>query len=210
MSRHETNYRFFKWLLIGLTLIQLAACGGGDLTPGYTNPVPPVITSPNSTTFTVGVPGSFTFTASGNPASTFITTDRLPDGVSLNPQTGILSGTPTANSAGVYPLTVKAINGALPSGSQNFTLTVINAATGYSISGAVTLGGSGLSGVTVSTTGGTATTNTSGNYTISGLANGTYTITPTKNGYSFNPTTTSVTVNNANVANKNFTATATP
>jgi hypothetical protein len=80
----------------------------------------------------------------------------------------------------------------------------------YSISGTVTLGGAGLSGVTVTLTGGaTATTNSSGIFTFSSVQSGTYSLTPALSGYSFTPTSTSVTVNSANVTGKNFTATNT-
>ena len=81
--------------------------------------------------------------------------------------------------------------------------------TTYSISGTVTLNSAGLSGVTISAGSTTATTDTSGNYTLTGLANGTYTVTPSKSGYTFSPTSTSVTISSANVTGKNFTATAT-
>ena len=54
--------------------------------------------------------------------------------------------------------------------------------------------------------GATATTNTSGAYTLSGLANGTYTITPSKSGYSFTPASKSVTISGANPSTINFTA----
>ncbi len=93
-------------------------------------------------------------------------------------------------------------------GSYTVRATVTTATATYSISGTVTLNGSGLSGVTVSTGSASATTNTSGNYTISGLANGTYTVTPSKTGYTFSPANYSVTINGANVTGKNFTATA--
>ncbi len=81
----------------------------------------------------------------------------------------------------------------------------------YSISGQVTLSGSGLSGVVVATNDDdTATTDGNGNYTISGLVDGNYTITPSKTGYTFSPTSTSVTISGANQTGKNFTATAVP
>ncbi len=79
----------------------------------------------------------------------------------------------------------------------------------YSISGTVTLNGSGLSGVTVTAGSATGTTNSSGAYTISGLANGTYTVTPVLSGYTFSPASASETVNGANVTGVTFTATAT-
>jgi hypothetical protein len=80
--------------------------------------------------------------------------------------------------------------------------------TTYSISGTVaTSGGAGISGVTVSTGSVSATTNASGAYTLTGLANGTYTLTPSLTGYTFSPTSRSVTVSSANVTAQNFTGT---
>ncbi len=82
--------------------------------------------------------------------------------------------------------------------------------TTYSISG--TVSGDTASGVTLNLTGAatkTATSDSSGNYTFSGLANGSYTVTPSKSGYTFNPSSLSVTINSANQTGKNFTATTT-
>lgn len=90
---------------------------------------------------------------------------------------------------------------------KNFTAKAISS-NYHSISGNITAGGSPLSGVTVSTNGGSATTDTNGNYTISNLANGSYTLTPTKSGYVFTPATLAVTLNGANVSGENFTATS--
>jgi PKD repeat protein len=78
----------------------------------------------------------------------------------------------------------------------------------YSISGTVaTSGGTGISGVSVSSGSSSATTNASGAYTLSGLSNGTYTLTPSLSGYTFSPTSRSVTVSGANVTAQNFTGT---
>ncbi|MEI6205580.1 MAG: FG-GAP-like repeat-containing protein [Desulfuromonadales bacterium] len=84
--------------------------------------------------------------------------------------------------------------------------TVTNSAT-YSISGLITCNGTALSGVTVTLSRGiTATTDASGNYTFTGNQSGNYTITPTLAGYVFTPASISLTVSNANVTGKNFTA----
>jgi len=83
----------------------------------------------------------------------------------------------------------------------------------YSLSGKVTLNGSGLSGVTVSLTGAAAAstaTDGSGNYILTNLQNGNYTITPTLSGYNFSPTSKAVTVNSANAAGQNFIGTTLP
>ena len=92
----------------------------------------------------------------------------------------------------------------------NATLSTPPAAT-YTVSGTITLSGGGaLQGATVTATGGSsspsATTDSSGSYTITGLADGTYTLTPTLSGYAFTPATASVTVSGADVTGQNFTA----
>ena len=74
------------------------------------------------------------------------------------------------------------------------------------ISGTITpSAGAGISGVTVRHGTITATTNSSGAYTLTGLANATYTLTPSLTGYTFTPANRSVTVNGANVTGVNFT-----
>jgi serine protease len=78
----------------------------------------------------------------------------------------------------------------------------------YSISGTITTAtGAALAGVTVSRGSATTTTNSAGVYTFTGLANGTYTITPSLSGYTFSPSSRSVTVSGANVSGQNFTGT---
>lgn len=79
----------------------------------------------------------------------------------------------------------------------------------YNISGSVTNGGSVLSGVTFTISGGSATSDASGNYVIAVLTNGSYTITPSKNGFTFSPATLSVTVNGADSTGNNFTTVST-
>ncbi len=68
----------------------------------------------------------FTFTAAAAAGATLswsITGGSLPTGMTLNPVTGVLSGTP--QSSGTFPLTVQVTDGALPVVSQNVTLTVL-------------------------------------------------------------------------------------
>ena len=68
----------------------------------------------------------------------------------------------------------------------------------------VSLDGTASDGSTVHLT---ATAGTSGTYNISGVRNGGYTITPSKNGYTFAPSSQSLTISNGN-GTANFTATA--
>ncbi|MEI6209708.1 MAG: putative Ig domain-containing protein [Desulfuromonadales bacterium] len=86
--------------------------------------VAPSINSASAATFTVGTAGSHTVTSTGSPSPTLSIAGTLPAGVSFNPATGVLSGTPVAGTTGSYPLTFKAANGVLPDATQTFTLTV--------------------------------------------------------------------------------------
>jgi hypothetical protein len=85
---------------------------------------PAAITSANATTFVVGTPGSFTVTATGSPNPTLAESGALPSGVTFNPATGLLSGTPAAGTGGTYPITFTATNGIGAPAVQAFTLTV--------------------------------------------------------------------------------------
>jgi len=123
-----------------------------------------------------------------------------------------------ADTWGVLKLTLSAtdyIADFVPVAGRTFTDRVTGtcnrASTGatYAISGAVTnSAGTGIAGVTVSNGSASATTSSTGAYTLPGLANGTYTLTPSLSGYTFSPVSQSVTVNGANVTGRNFTGTA--
>ncbi|HWB99995.1 MAG TPA: N,N-dimethylformamidase beta subunit family domain-containing protein, partial [Bryobacteraceae bacterium] len=82
----------------------------------------------------------------------------------------------------------------------------------WSISGTITpsSGGSGALLLLSGAASATATADSSGNYTLAGLANGSYTVTPSKSGYTFSPPSQTITVSGANVSSVNFTATAVP
>ena len=87
-------------------------------------PRAPAITSADHAAFTTGAAGSFTVTATGNPAPVLALTGTLPAGVAFTPATGLLAGTPAAGSQGTYPLTLTAANGVAPDATQAFTLQV--------------------------------------------------------------------------------------
>lgn len=79
----------------------------------------------------------------------------------------------------------------------------------YSISG--TVSGDVLQGVAITLNGATSSTTTtdaSGNYSFTGLLNGSYNVAPSLAGYNFNPLNTDVTINEANIANVSFSASA--
>ncbi len=97
-----------------------------DVTQNFALTVfPPfAITSPNSTTFEEGKPGSFAMTKTNVPPSTCSESGPLPAGVTFDPSTCTLSGTPAAGAAGTYSIVLKASNGLDPDITQNFTLKV--------------------------------------------------------------------------------------
>jgi inhibitor of cysteine peptidase len=121
---------------------------------------------------------------------------------------GVYTLTPTLAGYTFNPSTLSPIVIGTNVQNENFTATTFTPP--YSISGTITLNGNGLSGVTVNYGGNNSvTTNGSGAYTISGVANGSYTLTPSLAGYTFNPTSQTITVSGGNAA-QNFTATAIP
>jgi len=87
----------------------------------------PAITSGNSATFKVGMPGAFTVTAGGFPVIT--AGGPLPNGVTFNDNrigTASIAGIPAAGTGGSYPITLTASpkNGSGSPATQNFTLQV--------------------------------------------------------------------------------------
>jgi Bacterial Ig-like domain (group 3)/SdrD B-like domain/Domain of unknown function (DUF4214)/Putative Ig domain/CARDB len=157
----------------------------------------PVFTSQDKATFTIGTAGSFTVTAAGLPAPRLseATTDTLPSGITFNPATGVLGGTPAAGSQGTYVLHFTAANGVGSNATQTFTLTV-NAPAAPTISGNVfqdfNLNGTqdsgepGIAGVTLyldlnnsgvlAAGDPTAITDSNGDYSLTAPGPGTYTL----------------------------------
>jgi hypothetical protein len=89
---------------------------------------PLTITNPGTTTLPdapYGVPYSATFTASGaSPVTWSVTSGSLPGGLSLDPSTGVLSGSPS--QGGTFTFVVTVSSGSLSAGAQ-YTLTVTGA-----------------------------------------------------------------------------------
>jgi hypothetical protein len=111
-----------------------ATSASGNTSQSFTLTVDeaPVITSNNSTTFTVGGAGSFQVTTTGTPTPSLTETGTLPSGVTFVDNgngTGSLSGTPATGTAGSYPIVFTATNGVGTPATQNFTLTVSPAPT---------------------------------------------------------------------------------
>jgi len=84
---------------------------------------PPAFTSVNSADVAIGQNQTFKVTAVGSPTISLSLAEALPSGMTFDPVTGIIGGTP-AGPAGTYPLTFTADNLVAPNATQNFTLTV--------------------------------------------------------------------------------------
>ena len=85
--------------------------------------VPPTITSANHTSVVSGTGGVFQVTATGDEPITFSLTGTMPEGVSINNETGLIAIASTT-VVGNYTFTVVASNGSEPDDSQEFTLSV--------------------------------------------------------------------------------------
>lgn len=198
-----------KFLLAILFSIAIAACGGGG---GGSNPPPPPTPA---TTYTISgtvtlVGAAFSgVTVNLSGASTATTTTAADGSYSF---AGLANGnysvmpSKTGNIFNPISLAVS-VSGANATG-KNFAATASTATT-YSISGST-----GITGVTVTLSGantGSVVSGTSGAYTFSGLLAGTYSLTPSLSGYTFSPTSSPITITNANITTgANFTATAIP
>jgi len=119
-----------KWLRISalsslafLLCVLLAACGGGSSQPPAP-PSPPVIDTTSLPQGSVNSPYIATLQASGGTGTYTwsISSGSLPPGLSLNPMTAAISGTPT--TMGTYSFTAKVTDANNLSASQNLSLTI--------------------------------------------------------------------------------------
>ncbi|MBP1468267.1 carboxypeptidase regulatory-like domain-containing protein, partial [Candidatus Chloroploca sp. M-50] len=136
---------------------------------------------------------------------------RLPNGAyheeNLQADTGgnfaRLYTMPANAQIGAYTYRIQDVASGVWSNTVNYTVV----ASTYTISGRVTdANGNGLSDVTISDGTRMANTTSNGDYTISDVPAGSYTLTPSKDDFSFSPTSLSVTVN-GDLTGRNFTAT---
>jgi hypothetical protein len=122
MNANETHvFTPSDWTNLGTAPVNLQITNSQGTTSGTL--VAPAITSAGTTSFTYGTGGTFTVTATGFPQPLLTESGTLPSGVSVNLQTGVLSVAPSS-PAGVYPMSLTAVNSLGGSPAQNFTLTV--------------------------------------------------------------------------------------
>lgn len=140
------------------------------------NPASPVVPASTSITFTA--------TASDPDGDTLSYSWRWHDSV-VSPNSPTV--TRSFSTSGVY--TVSCVVSDMKGGIavRNALITVGNGGSRFAIRGRITLNGSGLPGVNVTTSGTNGTlTDSDGYYAISSLAAGTYTVTPAGHGLQFN------------------------
>jgi hypothetical protein len=166
----------------------------------------------SSTTQTWSTTGVITPTAAGSGATVALTgtaaASTTADSSGNFAFTGLSNGsytvTPSKTGFIFSPVSLPAnVNGANVAGI-NFTGT----AQTWSISGTISPP-SAATGATVTLSGAasaTLTPDASGNYIFSALTNGSYTVTPTRGGYTFNPSSQTTAVNGGSITGLNFTA----
>jgi hypothetical protein len=84
----------------------------------------PAFASPTGAAFTAGAAGAFRVSAVGFPGPALSESGALPAGVTFDPMSGVLGGTPAPGTAGTYAVTFSAGNGVGNPVTQAFTLTV--------------------------------------------------------------------------------------
>ena len=141
-----------------------SAAGGGGGGGGGGNTV--TVTNPGTQTGTVNTPTSLQISASDSAPSTLTySATGVPTGLSINPSTGLIGGTPT--TAGTYSVTVTATDTTSAFGSATFSWT-INAAVVTGCSGQL-LKNNGFESGTANWTASTGVIKTDGRYPHTGV-----------------------------------------
>lgn len=140
-------------------VVVVAPGGTATLTNGYTYVVPSIALSPSDGALAAGTLGlaySQTVTASGGtaPYNYAVTSGALPAGLTLNAATGVISGTPTAS--GNFSFTVAATDANALTNSASYSIATAVQAPGAGPVSATVAGNSSANPITLSLSGGTA------------------------------------------------------
>lgn len=100
-----------------------SATGGGTFHAQITSATSPTITSAASTTFATGQVGHFAVQSTGTTPLTFAASGNLPAWATIDPITGMISGTPPNTADSPFTFTLSATNSA-GTATQSFTLVV--------------------------------------------------------------------------------------
>jgi len=187
--------QFAKLSKLGILALLLAAItvfsgcggsGGGGTTPPINHS--PTITFISDTTAFVEVAYMYDVNATDPDVGDILTyslTGSIPEGMTIDPTTGVINWTPTDSQIGDNDITVEVSDNGSPVGSdsQNFTITVSDAG---NMTGTVTsdVAGPAVEGSTVTVVGTTVSTTTDaeGNYVIDKVPDGTHDVIVTKPG----------------------------
>ena len=99
---------------------------GGWVNQTLGSTFPTGFTSSSSTSFTTGIPGTFSITSTGDPMAE-LSASGGPPGITFTASQddiATLAGTPAAGTGGTYPLTLTAGNGVGSPATQILTLTI--------------------------------------------------------------------------------------
>lgn len=104
MNKGCWNSRFFTWLGLSLTaiflLLLLSGCGGSTGSPTPIQAPTALSYTPGTAVYTQLMPITANSpTSTGGAVTSYSATPPLPDGIFLNPTTGVISGTPSKPSA---------------------------------------------------------------------------------------------------------------
>jgi hypothetical protein len=200
--RRSSLHRYVA--LIPLALLAACGSGTGDTPAGGTGPailhaVSGTVSGAATSGVTVALSGTSSASATTGAGGTYSFTGLADGAYTVTPSLAGYTFTPASTSV--------TLAGADATG-KNFVAAAIPPAT-HLISG--TVSGAATSGVTVALSGAssaTTTTGAGGAYAFTGLADGAYTVTPSLTGYTFTPTSTSVTLAGADATGKDFVAAA--
>lgn len=206
-------WRFIPNLLIITVLFSLGGCGSGNngIDGSEGNLITPTYTVTGAVKTNDKGLGGVTVTLSGSGGTYTVKTTSSGTYTITKVKNGNYTATPTFVGYSFTPQNQSIeVNGS-NTATNDFTATPIPT---YTISGSITVNGTGLKGVTISISGSggtfTGTSDSSGKYVISGVQNGNYTITPFLIGYSFTPQNQSIVISGTDVTLNVFTATVIP
>jgi hypothetical protein len=111
---------------VSVTVVNPAPGGGTSNAQTFTIAATPVINSPLTAAGTVGVAFSYTITATNTDNKSTYNATGLPNGLTINTSTGLISGTPAAgtDAGSPYNVTISATNGTSPCNTATATLVI--------------------------------------------------------------------------------------
>lgn len=151
---------------------------------------------------TITLSGSANATITADSGGNYTFTGLAPGNYTITPSKSGYSFTPASQNAIITSANLSGVNFIAASTSP----------TRFSLSGTITPAAGGA-GATVALSGAASASTTAdsgGNFSFSGLLTGNYTVTPTKSGYTFNPSTQNASITTANLTGISFTATQLP